>query len=106
MAFEVLDSILRAEKMATQTVSDAEHSASEAVKNAEGAVREQERQAAVANRALYQQLLEESRSLIAKELEAQMANRREVTRASIKKAEDRLDSAVTQIVNEVLDGHR
>lgn len=106
MAFEVLNSILQAEKLATQTVSDAEHSASEAVKNAEGAVREQERQAAVANRALYQQLVEERRRLISKELEAQKESRREVTRAIIKKAEDRLGSAVIRIVNEVLDGHR
>ncbi|NLA52765.1 MAG: hypothetical protein GX858_00200 [Clostridiales bacterium] len=106
MALEVLNSILQAEKLATQTISEAEHSASEAVKNAEAGVREQERQAAVDNRALYQQLMEKKRSEIAKSLEAQMKGRSQLTQNKIKEAEVGLDKAVTLIMDEVTHGHR
>ncbi len=106
MALEILNNILEAEKLAAQTVSEAEHSASEAVKNAETAVREQERQSAVQNRALYQQLIEEKRSQIAQVLDAQMINRRQLTQTKVQQAEDKLDQAVSMIVDEVINGHR
>ena len=106
MALEVLNNILQAEKLAAGIISEAEHSASEAVKNAETAVREQERQSAVQNRALYQQLIEEKRSQIAQVLDAQMVNRRQLTQTKVKQAEDKLDQAVSLIVDEVINGHR